>query len=117
MPKQNGQHRTARAPKQRARECAGCTHSGVNRTRKGYTKQCLGSFGAILVAEKIQFSEGRNANMSGSDRILAELGRGSEFSRALAACLDTETRCCILPKDLIHPDMAPQRPDGPRSAA
>jgi len=58
MPKQNGQHGTARAPKQRARKCASCTHSGVNRTRKGYRKQCLGAFGAILVAEKIQFSEG-----------------------------------------------------------
>jgi len=58
MPKQNGQHGTARAPKQRARKCADCTHYGVNRTRKGYRKQCLAAFGAILVAEKIQFSEG-----------------------------------------------------------
>ena len=57
MPKQNGQHRTARAPKQRARKCAGCTHYGVNRTRKGYGKQCLGAFGAIPAYEKIQFSE------------------------------------------------------------
>ena len=57
MPKQNGQHRTARAPKQRARECAGCTHSGVNRTRKGYSEQCLGAFGATPASERIQFSE------------------------------------------------------------
>jgi hypothetical protein len=84
MPKQNGQHSTARAPKQRARKCASCTHSGVSRTRKGYRKQYLGAFGAILVAEKIQFSEGRNANMSGSDCILADRGPRSEFSRALA---------------------------------
>jgi uncharacterized membrane protein len=60
MPKQNGQHRTARAPKQRARKCAGCTHYGVNRTRKGYGKQCLGAFGAIPAYEKIQFSEAGN---------------------------------------------------------
>jgi len=39
MPKQNGQHRTARLPKQSARKCTGCTHYGVNRTRKGYRKQ------------------------------------------------------------------------------
>ena len=31
-----------------ARKCTSCTHSGVNRTRKGYRKQCLGAFGAIL---------------------------------------------------------------------
>jgi len=85
MPKQNGQHRTARAPKKRARKCAGCTHSGVTCTQKGYRKQCLAAFGAILIAEKNQFSEGRNANMSGSDCILADRGPGSEFSRALAA--------------------------------
>ena len=60
MPEQNGQHRTARAPKQSARKCAGCTHSGVNRTRKGYGKQCLGAFGAIPAYEKIQFSEAGN---------------------------------------------------------
>ena len=59
MPKQNGEHGTARAPKQRARECAGCTHSGVSCTRKGYGKRCPGAFGAILVAEKIQLSEAR----------------------------------------------------------
>jgi len=52
MPKQNGQHRTARAPKQRARECAGCTHSGVSSTRKGYGKRCPGAFGAIPASEK-----------------------------------------------------------------
>ncbi len=57
MSKQNGQHGTARAPKQRARKCAGCTHSGVNRTRKGYRKQCLGAFGAIPASERIQFSD------------------------------------------------------------
>ena len=45
MPKQNGQHRTARAPKQRARKRTSRTHSGVNRTRKGYGKQCLVHFG------------------------------------------------------------------------
>jgi len=72
MPKQNGQHRTARAPKQRARKCAGCTHYGVNRTRKGYRKQYLAAFGAIPASEKIQFSEARNANMSESDCILAD---------------------------------------------
>jgi len=88
MPKQNGQHGTARAPKQRARKCASCTHSGVNRTRKGYRKQCLGALGAILPSEKIQFSEVGNANMSGSDCILADRGPGSEFSRALATCLE-----------------------------
>ena len=64
MPKQNGQHRTARAPKQRARKCAGCTHYGVNRTRKGYGKQCLGAFGAIPASEKIQFSEGKPDRIS-----------------------------------------------------
>ena len=57
MPKQNGQHRPARAPKQRARKCACCTHSGVNRTRKGYREQCLDAFGAIPASERIQFSE------------------------------------------------------------
>jgi hypothetical protein len=57
MPKQNGQHGTARLPKQRARECAGCTHSGVSCTRKGYGKRCPGAFGAIPASEKIQFSE------------------------------------------------------------
>jgi hypothetical protein len=56
MPKQNGQHGTARAPKQRARKCASCTHSGVNRTRKGYGRQCPAHFGAIPASEKIQFS-------------------------------------------------------------
>ena len=117
MPEQNGQHRTARAPKQRARKCASCTHSEVNRSRKGYRKQCPGAFGAIPASERIQFSEGRNANKSGSDCILADRGPGSEFSRALAACLDPEAGRGILPKDLIHPDMATQRPDGPRSAA
>ena len=64
MPKQNGQHGTARAPKQRARKCASCTHSGVNRTRKGYRRQCLGAFGAIPVAEKIQFSEAGSSQMA-----------------------------------------------------
>jgi hypothetical protein len=64
MPKQNGQHRTARLPKQRARKCRCRTHSGVNCTRKGYGKQRLGAFRAILASERVQFSEGRNANMS-----------------------------------------------------
>ena len=64
MPKQNGQHRTARAPKQRARKCAFCTHSGVNRTRKGYRKQCLAAFGAILASERIQFSEAGSSQMA-----------------------------------------------------
>ena len=63
MPKQNGQHRTARAPKQRARKCASCTHSGVNRTRKGYRKQCLGAFGAIPASERIQFSDVGSSQM------------------------------------------------------
>ena len=57
MPEQTGQHRTARAPKERARECASCTHYGVNRIRKGYRKQSLGAFGAIPASEKIQFSD------------------------------------------------------------
>ena len=70
-----------------------------------------------MATEKIQFSEVRNANMSGSDCILADRGPRSEFSRALAVRLDSETGHGILPKDLIHSDMAPRRPDGPRSAA
>jgi hypothetical protein len=60
---------------------------------------------------------GRIANMSGRDCILADRGPVSDSFRALAASSDTETGSGILPKDLIHPDMAPQRPDGPRNAA
>jgi hypothetical protein len=51
---------------------------------KGTQSNCLAAFEAILVAEKIQFSEGRIANMSGSDCILADQRPGSEISRALA---------------------------------
>jgi hypothetical protein len=54
--------------------------------------------------------------MSESDCILADRDPGSVSFRALAACSDSGAGR-ILPKDLIHPDMAPQRPDGPRSAA
>ena len=68
MPKQNGQHGTARAPKQRARKCASCTHSGVNRTRKGYKKQCLDAFGAIPASERIQLSDAGSSEMALSHR-------------------------------------------------
>jgi hypothetical protein len=37
---------------------------------------------------------------------------GSEFSRALAACLDTEAGCGVLPKDLAGTDVAPERGHG-----
>jgi len=84
MPKQNGQHGTARLPKQRARECAGCTHSGVSCTRKGYGKRCPGAFGAIPASEKIQFSEGSirprrrsGTGPSGPDRALQEACSGT----------------------------------------
>ena len=39
---------------------------------------------------------------------LATQDPGSEFSRALAACLDPEASCSILAKDLARPDIAPQ---------
>jgi hypothetical protein len=48
--------------------------------------------------------------MSESDCILADRGQGGDSSRALAACSDSEAGRRILANDLIHPDMAPQRP-------
>ena len=72
----------------------------------------LDAFGAILASERVQFSEGRNANMSGSDCILADRGPGSESSRALAAALDSEAGRGVLAKDLARPDIAPQRRNG-----
>ena len=60
----------------------------------------------------MQFSAVRIANMAGSDRILADHRQRSEILRALAACLDTETRCCILAKDLARPYIAPQSRNG-----
>ena len=43
---------------------------------------------------------------------LARQCPGSEFSRALAVCLDSETRRRILAKDLARTDVAPERGHG-----
>jgi len=50
--------------------------------------------------------------MSGSDCILADRGPGSEFSRALVACLDSEAGSRVFAKDLAGPYIAPQSRNG-----